>query len=341
MKIDVFNHLFPRGFFDKYIDCPGGPANIGKRVRAMPTIVDLDARFRVMDEFGEYVQLISLPMPPIEELAGPDKTPEIARLANDEMAELTVKYPNRFPRFIASVALNNPEQAALEAVRAVTQLGACGVQIFSNAAGKPLDLPEFLPLFEEMHKRKVALFLHPARGAEMTDYASETKSRYEIWWTFGWPYETSAAMARLVFAGIFDKFPGIKIVTHHMGAMIPYFEGRVGWGWDALGSRTSDEDYIPIIERMKPKRPIDYFREFYADTALFGGAAATKCGLDFYGVDKILFASDVPFEPTPGLYIRETIRCIEALELSPEQKRLIYQGNAESLLGLVSVANAA
>ena len=290
--------------------------------------------FRSMDEFGEYVQLISLPMPPLEKLAGPDKSPELARVANDGMAELTQKYPHRFPRFVASVALNNPEAATQEAVRAVSQLGACGVQIFSNVAGKPLDLPELLPFFEEMHRRDVALFLHPARGADMTDYASEPKSRYEIWWTFGWPYETSAAMARLVFAGIFDKCPGIKIITHHMGAMIPYFEGRVGWGWDVLGSRTSDEDYSVILERMKPKRPIDYFRNFYADTALFGGTAATRCGLDFFGVDHVLFASDVPFEPAPGLFIRETIRCVEALELPPEQKRQIYRGNAEKLLGV-------
>src|SRR5580658_2728632 len=82
MKIDVFNHLFPRRFYDQYIDCPGGPKDIGKRVRSMPTIVDLDARFRVMDEFGEYCQIISLPAPPIEILAGPDMSPMLAREAN-------------------------------------------------------------------------------------------------------------------------------------------------------------------------------------------------------------------------------------------------------------------
>src|SRR5277367_4296879 len=102
MKIDVFNHLFPQKFFDDFINVPGGPKDIGKRVRAMPTIVDLDARFRVMDEFGEYCQLISLPMPAIEALAPPDKSPELARVANDGMAELTRKYPHRFPSFVAS-----------------------------------------------------------------------------------------------------------------------------------------------------------------------------------------------------------------------------------------------
>src|SRR5579862_9389988 len=136
MKIDVFNHFFPRSFFNRYIDIPGGPKDIGKRVRSMPTIVDLDARFRVMDEFGEYCQIISLPMPTIESLAAPDKSPLLAREANDGMAGLTRKYPERFPSFVASLAMNNPDEALKEAIRAVTELGAVGVQVFSNAAGK-------------------------------------------------------------------------------------------------------------------------------------------------------------------------------------------------------------
>jgi aminocarboxymuconate-semialdehyde decarboxylase len=207
------------------------------------------------------------------------------------------------------------------------------VQVFSNAAGKALDAPEFLPLFQEMARRGVTVFLHPARGADFSDYKTEPKSQYEIWWTFGWPYETSAAMARFVFSGIFDTCPGIKIITHHMGAMIPYFEGRVGYGWDALGSRTSDVDYVSLLKSMK-KRPIDYFRMFYADTALFGAGPATQCGMAFFGVDHVLFASDVPFEPSPGLYIRETIRVLESINLTPEQKHQIYQSNAERLLNL-------
>ncbi len=109
----------------------------------------------------------------------------------------------------------------------------------------------------------------------MPDYKHETKSHYEIWWTFGWPYETSVAMAHMVFEGLFDTYPNLKVITHHMGAMIPYFEGRVGPGWDQLGSRTSDQDYTLLLKKLK-KRPIDYFHMFYADTALFGARAATR-----------------------------------------------------------------
>jgi uncharacterized protein len=337
MKIDIFNHLFPKRFFDEYINVPTGVKDIGKRVRECATIVDLDARFRVMDEFGEYCQVLSLPLPPLELLAGPDKSPELARMVNDDFAELCQRYPERFPSFIASLPMNNPDASLEEAERAISQLGARGVQVFTNVNGRPLD--DILPVFEEMARRDAVIWMHPARGAEMTDYRSEEKSKYEIWWTFGWPYETSAAMARLVFSGIFDRHPDLKIITHHMGGMVPYFEGRVGYGWDQLGKRTSDIDYTLVLEKLK-KRPLDYFKMFYADTALFGGFAATQCGLAFFGLDRVLFASDVPFEPAPGLYIRETIRCIEGLGLGAEQKDQIYCGNAERLLGMSSVSGA-
>jgi uncharacterized protein len=141
-------------------------------------------------------------------------------------------------------------------------------------------------------------------------------------------------MAHMVFAGLFDRHPGFKLITHHMGGMIPYFEGRIGPGWDVLGSRTSDEDYRPIIAAMqaKGKRPIDYFRLFYADTALFGALEGTKCGLAFFGPHRCVFASDAPFDPEGGsLYIRETLKIIEQLPLSAAQRSAIYEGNLRRL----------
>src|SRR6202166_600589 len=326
MKIDIFNHIFPQNYFDEYIAGPKALPDIGKRVRNMPTIVNLDARFKVMDEFGEYCQVISLPAPAIEAFGGPNETPAIARFANDGMAELTRKHPQRFPTFIASLAMNNPDEATKEAIRAVTELGAGGVQIFTNVTGEPLDEPKYQPFFDEMAKRDIGIWMHPARGASFPDYLTEKKSRYEIWWTLGWPYETSAAMARIVFSGFYDRFPKLKIITHHMGGMVPYFEGRVGYGWDKLGSRTTDENYEELLKSMK-KRPVDYFRSFLADTALFGARAATVCGLDFFGVNNVVFASDTPFEPTPGLYIRETIKVIESLDITAGQKDQIFRGN--------------
>jgi len=333
LKIDIFNHVFPKSFFDKHIATGG--RDIGKRVANVPVGVDLDFRFKVMDEFEGLRQVITLPAPAIEALGGPDKSPDIAREGNDGLAELVTKYPDRFVAFAAALPLNNVDASLRETERAIDQLGAKGVLIYTNMLGKPLDAPEFQPLFDEWARRDVPIWMHPARGASFPDYQTENRSQYEIWWTFGWPYETSAAMARFVFSGLFDRHPNIKIITHHMGGMVPYFEGRVGYGWDQLGSRTSDMDYTALLKSMK-QRPVDYFKQFYADTALFGATAATECGLDFFGVDKVLFATDMPFDPKPGLYARETIRIIEGLGLSASDKDKIYRGNAEKLLKIES-----
>jgi predicted TIM-barrel fold metal-dependent hydrolase len=333
MKIDLFNHIFPRKFFDKMLAVAPQHGDMGKRVRNIPVLFDMDLRFRVMDRFGDYRQVVSMASPPMEAFAGPEVTPELARIANDEMAELVSRHPDRFAGFAASLAMNNPAEAERELHRVMRDLGARGVQIFSNVAGRPLDRDEFRFLFEAMAGYDLPIWLHPARGADFADYKSEDRSRYEIWWTFGWPYETSVAMARLVFAGVFDRLPSLKVITHHMGAMIPYFEGRVGHGWDQLGLRTTEEDYTALRKSMK-MRPLDYFKLFYADTALFGSLAGTQCGLAFFGVDRVLFASDTPFEPEPGLYIRETVDVIERLEITADERERIYWKNAKRLLKL-------
>ena len=155
------------------------------------------------------------------------------------------------------------------------------------------------PIFAAMASHDLPIWLHPYRSADIADYPTEERSLFEIWWTLGWPYESSVAMSRLVFSGIFDRHPNLKIITHHMGGMIPYFEGRVGTGWDQLGTRTSDRDYTKLLKELK-KRPLDYFKMFYADTATFGAYDPTVCGLRFFGVDNILFASDAPFDPEGG-----------------------------------------
>jgi aminocarboxymuconate-semialdehyde decarboxylase len=334
MKLDIFNHIFPKKFFDKMVSIAPNATDINKRVRNIPCIVDLDERFRIMDMFDDYAQIICLASPPVENFGPPALCTDMARLANDGMAELVSKYPDRFPGFIASLPMNDPEGLLIEAKRAVKELGAVGVQIFTNVLGKPLEKPETLPLFGLMAELDRPIWMHPARGADFPDYRSEPKSHYEIWWTLGWPYETSVTMAHLVFAGIFDKYPNLSIITHHMGGMIPYFEGRVGPGWDQLGTRTSDVDYTVVLKNLK--RPhLDYFRMFYADTALFGARDATMLGLKFFGADHILFASDSPFDPERGsAYIRWTIDIIDHLDITKEDRYAIYEGNVRRLTKL-------
>ena len=327
-KIDIFNHVCPPKFLERISDLK----DIGKRMREVPMLHDLDERFRVMDRFPDYVQVLAAGMPPIEALVGPDESLALARLCNDDLAEMCEKHPDRFPTFLASLPLNNPDACVDEIHRSVNDLGARAVQIYSNINGKPLDLPEFEPIFATMAKLDLPLFLHPQRGANFPDYLTEQKSKYEMWWTFGWPYETSVAMARIVFAGLFDRYPNLKIVTHHGGAMIPFFEGRIGPGLDQLGARTSNFDKSSI--KIK-RRPFDYFKMFHADTATFGSRAAIECALKFFGADKVVFASDAPFDPEKGpMYIRETIKVIDALDITEAERAKIYHGNAEKLLRL-------
>jgi Predicted metal-dependent hydrolase of the TIM-barrel fold len=221
-----------------------------------------------------------------------------------------------------------------ETKRVIEDLGAHAIQIFTNYSGKPLDLPQFEPFFEYMAKAGKPIFLHPSRGANFPDYLTEDRSEYEIFWTFGWPYETSAAMARLVFSRMFDKYKGLKIVTHHAGGMVPFFEGRVGAGWDQMGKRTSDRDLSVVLKALE--RPhLEYFKEFFADTASFGSTKAIEHAIEFFGEDRVVFASDAPFDPEGGpMYIRETIKVLDNMNISDATRQKIYEGNAKKLLGL-------
>lgn len=336
MRIDIFCHILPKPYFDRMVTQKTSESIfLQKRVSRIPILVDLDERFRVMDRFAPYSQILSIPAPPIEDLGGPNETPELARLANDSMAELCARYPDRFPGFIASLPLNHPEASLEETKRAVDQLGARGIQFFTNVNGKPLDLPEFEPLFAAMAGRDLPIWIHPHRTATFADYATEKTSEYEMWWVFGWPYETSIAMARIVFAGIFDRHPNVKIITHHGGGMVPHFSGRIGPGLDQLGARTPEGEGMGKVRHSLKRRPFDYFKMFYADTAMFGSVHATRCALEFFGVEHMLFASDMPFDPEKGPgYIRETIAVLDALALDPTTRKSIDEGNARRLLHL-------
>ena len=335
MKIDVFCHILPKSFHDRTAAISGRGTYLKKRVSGIPVMVDLDLRFRLMDSFGDYVQVPCLATPPIEALGTPAETPELARIANDGLADMAAKHPDRFPSFVASLPMNNPGAAVAEAERAVRTLGAAGVQLFSNVGGLPLDAPQFAPLFELMAILDVPIWIHPTRGPEFADYATEDESLYELWWVFGWPYESSVAMARIVFAGYFDRFPNLKVLVHHLGGMVPHFAGRLGPGLDVLGARTDKAAAWKETAGRLKRRPYDYFRMFYGDTAVFGAQHALECGVKFFGADHVLFATDMPFDPEKGpAFIRETIRNLEAMPLAPEDRRAIYEGNARRLLRL-------
>jgi len=325
--VDIYCHIFPDKFFQEMNRIAPRLGNIGARLRGVKKLFELEERFREMDQFGDYREIISLPNPPIEDFASGDAGLDLARIGNDAMAELCARHPDRFPTFVAALSLTDVAGSVAEARRAVKELGAGGVQIFTSAAGQPLDSGAFEPIFATMAELDLPIWLHPARTASMTDYPGEPKSRFEMWWCFGWPYDTSVAMVRLALWGLLDRYPQLKVVTHHLGGMIPYYDGRIGPGLEVLGSRTSDEDYSKILPSLK--RPhLDYMRDFYGDTALFGGGIhAVRCGLEFFGAEHVVFATDTPLGP-----IAPTIDVINRLEIAEADRRKIFAGNAERLL---------
>ena len=325
--VDIYCHIAPEKFFQEMNRIAPRLGNIAARLRGVKKLFDLDERFREMDQFGDYRQIISLPNPPIEDFAPGAVGLELARIGNDAMAELCARHPQRFPTFVAALSLTDVAGSVAEARRAVKELHAGGVQIFTNVAGRPLDEGTFEAIFATMAELDLPIWLHPARTASMTDYPAEPKSRFEMWWCFGWPYDTSVAMVRMVFNGLLDRYPNLKIITHHLGGMIPFYDGRIGPGLQVLGSRTSDEDYSNILPSLK--RPhLDYMHDFYGDTALFGGGIqAVRCGLEFFGADHVVFATDTPLGP-----IAPTIDTIRRLDIADGDRRKIFAGNAQRLL---------
>ena len=333
MIIDVFNHFMPKAIYDRLASLVPGHVALSA-FPELPTLWDVDARLKMMDEFGELQHVLSLANPPIEMLGTPDKTPELARIANDGLAELCRRHPDHFPAFIASMPMNNIDACVREAERAIRDLGAKGVQVFTNVLGKPLSAPEFRPLFQAMAKHDLPVWIHPIRGPQFADYATEKASENEIWFTFGWPYETTACVTRLIFSGIYDELPNLKIITHHMGGMVPFYAGKIDLGFDQIFHGKTDENPVARKAGLK-KRPAEYYRMLYADTSVNGSAAAARCGHAFFGTSHCLFATDAPFDAEQGrMLIRETLAAVNALEIPEAEKERIFSGNARELLRL-------
>jgi uncharacterized protein len=328
VKIDAFAHISPIRYLERVERILGSPGvspavrEHGPWLRADPVLFDLDARWRALEPFADYRQVLVLAAPPLEELGPPAVTRDLARLANDEMAALVGDH-DRFCGFAASLPLNDVDAALAELDRAVADLGALGFQLYSNINGRPLDDARFAPLFARAAQLDVTIWLHPTRSPAWPDYPSEPASLHGIWWSIGWPYETAAAMCRLVYSGVLEAHPGLRIVTHHAGAMIPYFSGRF--------REIQTEDQRPALARL-PHAPLEYFHRFYADTALFGAPHALRCAVEFFGPGHMLFGTDMPLGG-PGV-VAETIADVESLGLPDADRALVYEGNARSLLGL-------
>jgi len=333
--IDAFCHILPSRYEETRWARAGSndfaassPAHLqyvrtGRKAPNYEGLTSLDARFRMMDEFEGYRQVISLAGPPPEHIA-PDASVELATIANDELAALVVKYPTRFAGAAAAVPMNDPDRACREIERATGQLKLCSVQLYSNVMGRPLDAPEFRPVFRTLADRGVPILLHPARSRTHADYATETDSKYLIWQVFGWPYETTAATARLVFSGIIQDHPTLKILVHHTGAMIPFLHGRMKSMFDMFS-----DDLSLQTEGRLTQHPIEYFRQFYGDLGAFS-AGAVNVARDFLGADHLLFGTDAPFDATGGQSsIRECIAAVKNSSCTAAEQASIFTANVE------------
>lgn len=335
MLIDAYAHIVPERFL-KRVEGVIANGPLTDRVKLFepwlyddPVLTDLDARWRLLEAYEDYRQVLVLGVFPVDELGPPELTRELAREANDELAELVRSYPDRFVGFAASLPLSDADACLEELERAHDELGASGVLMHTNVAGRPLDDPALEPVFAGAHERDMAIWLHPTRSPIWPDYPSERESRYGIWWSLGWPYETAVAMARLVFGGYLERYPRLKVLTHHAGGMIPHFSGRL--------DTVQTEDQREAFENTFKKPALDYFRQFYVDTAMFGAPHAVECAVEFFGPEQVLFGTDMPLGG-PDV-IRDTVADLRGLGLSAEAEQAIFADNARRVLGLAVAAN--
>ncbi len=332
MKIDVFAHILPKRYLEERNRRAGDrfTSQYVQYSSAVPALFDLDTRFRVMDRFPDVVQLLTIAGPNIESITEPKDTVELARIANDEMAELVARYPDRFVSAVACLPMNDIEAALAEADRAIQDLRFRGVEIFTDINGKAVDDSDLMPLYEKMQSYDLPIVLHPRRTDDTADYPGEAKSKYLVYTNFGWPYQTSVAMARIAF-GVFPRYPRLKVLTHHGGGMIPFFHKRVQFSWDLHETRMGYRyDGAPLT-----KKPVDYYRMFYCDTVLQGNTPALMCAYAFFGADRMLFGTDAPYDNRMGerVYL-ETIAAVDAMDIPEADRRKIYEENARRLFRL-------
>ncbi len=333
LKIDVFCHILPPKYKEAvYRVTPDGSfqRRALERLECLTTLSDLGERFRIMDKYEGLMQFLTTTSPPLEEITDSQKTPDLARLANDEMAELVLKYPDRFVGAAACLPMNNIDAALKEIDRAIVDLRLRGIQLYTPTNDKPLDSPEFMAIYDKMAKYNLPIFIHPKRTVRYPDYKGESESMYHTFLIFGWPYETTIAMTRIVFSGILEKYPNLKFITHHCGAMVPFLADRIIGCYD-IEDTLRKKDY----QKNLAKPPIHYFKMFYNDTAIYGNTPGLMCGYAFCGADHLLFATDFPHDAQMGdRYNRQTINAVEQMTIPDSEKVKIFEDNARQLLRL-------
>ena len=330
MKIDLFSHFSTREFREAYFSIPLG----GKGRRLDPLAIrtytrgqidtdidvlwDVDQRIRILDRHGVDLQVLTLSFPMVNGLE-PEQEIRLARLANDGLAEMISRYPDRLLG-VATLPLSSPHEALKELDRCVESLGFKGFQVSSNVNGTYLDAPELFPVYERAAGRGLPMWIHPTTPVALDIIG--TKGHMDLF--FGWPLDTSIAIFKLVTAGVLERFPDLRVIVHHLGAgLVPYFIERL----DAMFYQSRGDFSIT-------KPPSHYWKAMYHDTAAID-ADAFACGYRVFGPDHVVFAVDYPYGREKGEYFLESRRrIVDTADIGDEARQKIYDANARKLLKL-------
>lgn len=279
-----------------------------------------EGRIADMDASGIDMQVLSVSANTVDKLE-PANANAVVRDANDRMAAAVRAHPGRFAAF-ATLALQEPDQAAAEFERCIRQLGFRGVMLNGTANGQFLDHPRFTPIFEAAQALDVPIYLHPAPPPQpvMDAYYSGLPDPLGFFLStagWGWHVETGMHCLRLMLSGVFDRFEKLKIIIGHMGENLPFSIARAEM---VFGQRA------PNLKRS----PGEYFCEhFYLTTSGYFTTPPFLCMLQVVGIDRIMFSVDYPFSPnTLGR------KFLDNLAVSPQDMEKIAHRNAEKLLKL-------
>ena len=328
-RIDAHTHFSSLKFLDALEKQDGKPFVLGGMYRSKPALTDARTRLAILDRNEVDIHVL-VPVPWLEAFPriATDRTlaPQFARIINDEIAAVVANEPRRF-KGVALLPSVDPDAMVAELQRAVKELGFVGAYVPVGPTAKRMDHPDYEALYRTIVELDSMLWLHPSRPP-LPDYVDEKTSMYQEWQQIGWPHDTTSAMYRIVFSGVFDRYPGIRIITHHHGGIVPYYAGGMTGSWAA-----SEEEGIELSEQVS--RPyIDHFKKFYCDTACKDFVPKVlELALDFFGPDRMLFGSDTPFGAGDGQsFTAGALRSIDAMQIAPEIRATILAGNAQRIL---------
>jgi predicted TIM-barrel fold metal-dependent hydrolase len=347
-RIDAYSHwssLTILGILEAAVPIPGYKHPFRALFANNPQLINVDARLELMEKM-QIDHHVLAPLPWIETIPTPFITKEVslaaAQALNNEMAAMVSAYPGKFSA-VALLPLLDKEDMLMEFERCVTQLGMVGGFYVSAYPIKPPDHLDFFnpasddTLYGKAAALDVPLWLHPAKPAIYGDYTGEDApplgsgpgSKYNIYQALSWLLDSSAAMVRIVFAGVFEKYPDLKIIIHHHGALIPLFAERLVYGWEFF-----EKNAGAVIQTPIDKPYIDHFKKFYCDTATQGYAPDhLKRAIKFFGIERVLFGTDAPMDATGGEVFTDTARrSVESLRLPKPYAQKIFNGNIKRLI---------